>query len=177
MSLASSLEGQVALVTGGGEGVGRAVALLLSSRGARVVVVGPKERALGEVVGEIANAGGKARHLAGDVGDPKVLDAAVTKAIDVFGALHLVVAVAAAANDGGSDRTHALFRAAVAKMTGPGRLIEETTLVEGDAAASMIALDTELGLRARGITCHTVVPPAASEPEDVAELVAIACGS
>jgi NAD(P)-dependent dehydrogenase (short-subunit alcohol dehydrogenase family) len=170
MSLASSLEGQVALVTGGGEGIGRAVALLLSSRGARVVVVGPKERALGEVVGEIANAGGKARHFAGDLGDRQVLDAAVAKAVDVFGALHLVVA----ASDGAAS-THAIFRAAAAKMTHPGRLIDVTA--DGEAAAKLAALEAELGLLARGITCHAVVPAAASEPEDVAELVAISCSS
>jgi NAD(P)-dependent dehydrogenase (short-subunit alcohol dehydrogenase family) len=172
MSLASSLEGQVALVTGGGEGIGRAVALLLSSRGARVVITGSKERALGEVVGEIANAGGKARHLAGDLGDPTVLDAAVAKAVDVFGALHLVVATAShAAGDGG----HTLFRTAVAKMAQPGRLIDVT--VDGQAAAKLTALEGELGLAARGITWRAVVPAAASEPEDVAELVAIACSS
>ena len=169
MSLASSLEGQVALVTGGGEGIGRAIALLLSSRGARVVVLGPKERALGEVVGEIANAGGKARHLAGDLDDPKVLDAAVAKAVEVFGALHLVVAAA--------SETDAVkvFRAGVPRMAGPGRLIVVTD--DSDAMQKMTDLAGELALAARSITCHAVRLDAASEPEDVAELVATSCGS
>jgi NADP-dependent 3-hydroxy acid dehydrogenase YdfG len=164
MSLASSLEGQVALVTGGGEGIGRAVALLLSSRGARVVVVGAKQRTLGEVVGEIANAGGKARHLAGDLGDPAVRDAAVAKAIDVFGGLHLVVA---SEGDAGP-----IFRAAAAAMAGPGRLIAVT---DADGEARMTALAGELALSERSLTCHAVRAGAASEPEEVAELVASSC--
>ncbi len=80
-----TLEGKTALVTGGGKGIGRAIALALSARGVRVVVTGRQERALGETVGEIAHGGGKARHLAGDVRDPAHLAAAVARAHDVFG--------------------------------------------------------------------------------------------
>ena len=64
------LEGQVALVTGGGKGIGRAIALELVRREARACwSTGRAERALGEAVGEIVHAGGQARHLAGDVRD------------------------------------------------------------------------------------------------------------
>src|SRR5262245_12371657 len=82
-----TLDGQVALVTGGGKGIGRAIALALGARGVRVVITGREEKALGETVGEIAHGGGKARHLAGDVRDATHLDAAVTRAIDTFGGL------------------------------------------------------------------------------------------
>ena len=44
------LHGKVALVTGGGEDVGRAIALALAARGVRVVITGREERALGETV-------------------------------------------------------------------------------------------------------------------------------
>jgi NAD(P)-dependent dehydrogenase (short-subunit alcohol dehydrogenase family) len=94
------LEGQVALVTGGGKGMGRAIALALAARGVRVVVTGRDERALGETVGEIAFGGGKARHLAGDVRDVVHLRAAVARAIESFGGLDIVVA-----NAGISGRT------------------------------------------------------------------------
>jgi NAD(P)-dependent dehydrogenase (short-subunit alcohol dehydrogenase family) len=91
--------GQVALVTEGGEGVGRAVAMALAARGVRVVVTGGAERALGEVVGEIANGGGTARHRAGDMRDAAHVQAAVQKSLDAFGRLDIVVANAAASSD------------------------------------------------------------------------------
>src|SRR5207244_128683 len=59
-------EVQVALVVGGGEGIGRAVALALAARGASVILLGADERRVAEVVGEIAHGGGRARHVVGD---------------------------------------------------------------------------------------------------------------
>ncbi len=86
------LSGKVAWVTGGGRGIGRSIALLLAARGAHVVVTGRDERRIAEVVGEIANGGGKARHLQGDVRDPASSRAAVDLAGTVFGGLDIVVA-------------------------------------------------------------------------------------
>ena len=137
------LEGQVALVTGGGRGIGRAIALELSGRGARVLVTGRRERALGETVGELVHAGGEARHLAGDVRDTSHLRAAVARAVEIWGRLDVVVANAGITGTtrlgagGGGDAlarakdiidtnlfgTYALFDAALAAMPGPGRLI------------------------------------------------------
>jgi 3-oxoacyl-[acyl-carrier protein] reductase len=83
------LEGRVAVVTGGDGDRGRAAALLLASRGVRVVVVGRNERAIAEVVGEIAFGGGKARHVAGQ--GSEALETAIARARAVFGSLHFVV--------------------------------------------------------------------------------------
>lgn len=80
------LSGRVALVVGGGEGAFRAIALALAARGVRVVVSGGPEKGLAETVGEIAYGGGKARHVAGDVG------AAIERAVEVFGALDVAIA-------------------------------------------------------------------------------------
>ncbi|HEX7604941.1 MAG TPA: hypothetical protein VF316_25150, partial [Polyangiaceae bacterium] len=66
------------------------MALVLASRKTPVVLVGAVERPLGETVGEIANAAGKARHVVG----PKGLgtwEAAVAKAKEAFGAPTLLV--------------------------------------------------------------------------------------
>ncbi|HEX5529363.1 MAG TPA: SDR family oxidoreductase [Methylomirabilota bacterium] len=61
------LDGQVAIMTGGGTGIGRAAALMLAAEGARVVVAGRRKAPLDEVVGEITRAGGRAVARACDV--------------------------------------------------------------------------------------------------------------
>src|SRR5258708_26860714 len=91
------LEGQVAIVTGGGKGSGRAVALELAARKASVLITGRDERALGEAVGEMANAGGRARHLVGDVREPEAAARAVARAKELWGGIHIVVANAGVA--------------------------------------------------------------------------------
>ncbi|MFT3821664.1 MAG: SDR family oxidoreductase [Rubrivivax sp.] len=55
-----ALDGQVALVTGGGSGIGRATALRLAAEGARVVVTGRRPSPLDDVVAEIRAQGGQA---------------------------------------------------------------------------------------------------------------------
>jgi NAD(P)-dependent dehydrogenase (short-subunit alcohol dehydrogenase family) len=64
------LDGQVAIMTGGGTGIGRSAALMLAAEGAQVVVAGRRKPPLDEVVGEIARAGGRAVARACDVARP-----------------------------------------------------------------------------------------------------------
>ena len=65
--MAAELAGKVALVTGGGTGIGRATAIALAERGATVVVAGRRAAPLDEVVAAI---GAGASRLTADVGDP-----------------------------------------------------------------------------------------------------------
>jgi len=61
------LDGQVAIVTGGGSGIGRETARLLAAEGAHVVVAGRRKPPLDDVVGELHKAGGKATARQADV--------------------------------------------------------------------------------------------------------------
>ncbi|HEX6078246.1 MAG TPA: SDR family oxidoreductase [Methylomirabilota bacterium] len=55
-----ALDGQVAIMTGGGSGIGRAAALMLAAEGAQVVVAGRRKAPIEEVATEIGRAGGRA---------------------------------------------------------------------------------------------------------------------
>lgn len=97
-----SFEGQIAIVTGSGAGLGRAYAMALAGRGASVVVNDyAPERADG-VVTEIEAAGGRAVASYDSVADAEGALALVAKATDSFGGLHIVV------NNAGTMR-NALF--------------------------------------------------------------------
>ena len=81
--------GRVAIVTGAGGGLGRAYALALAERGARVVVndLGNADA----VVGEIATAGGEAVADAGDVSDYGQMQAMVARAVERWGGVHILI--------------------------------------------------------------------------------------
>ena len=96
----SELEGKVAVVTGAGNGLGRAEAVYLASQGARVVVSdigatrdgqGRSAEAAQAVVDEIAKAGGDAVAHCGDVADWNDSKAMIQKAIETWGDLHILV--------------------------------------------------------------------------------------
>jgi NAD(P)-dependent dehydrogenase (short-subunit alcohol dehydrogenase family) len=78
---------KVALVTGGGDGIGRAAAMLFASRGARVVVTDKRRDAANETAANIAKAGGSALALDGDVTIESVVGAFVQEALSRFGRL------------------------------------------------------------------------------------------
>jgi len=86
------LEGRVALVTGGGEGIGRAAALLLAAEGARVAVLGRHRENLDPVTAEITRRGGEAMAVCADVSDPERMQAAVGEVVRRWERLDIVFA-------------------------------------------------------------------------------------
>jgi NAD(P)-dependent dehydrogenase (short-subunit alcohol dehydrogenase family) len=84
------LTGRVAIVTGAGGGLGRAHAVLLASRGARVVVNDLGDGA-DAVAAEIAAAGGTARAVRGSVTDIAQVEAMVAETLDAWGRIDILV--------------------------------------------------------------------------------------
>lgn len=92
------LENRVAIVTGGGTGIGKASAIRFAREGASVVVAGRRPDPLNEVVAEIESAGGRALAVPADVGVPADTERIVAETVDRFGSLHVLFNNAAETN-------------------------------------------------------------------------------
>ena len=81
------LTGRVAVVTGSGRNIGRAIAIELASAGAAVVVNARRSAAEAEAVAdEIRKAGGRAAAKIADITDPKASAALIAAAVESFAA-------------------------------------------------------------------------------------------
>ncbi len=85
------LAGKTAWITGGGTGIGRAMALRFADLGARLAISGRRSEPLERTVEDIRAAGGEAAWATCDVRDPAAVDAALSKLLERLGRLDILV--------------------------------------------------------------------------------------
>jgi NAD(P)-dependent dehydrogenase (short-subunit alcohol dehydrogenase family) len=182
------LSGRTALVTGGGTGIGRAIAEALAAAGARVVVLGRRRERLDESVAAIRASGGTAHGVVGDAADRARLAELVANTARPFGPPLILVNAAGinprqaadSISEADWDRTleinlnapFFLARALVPAMraAGWGRIINIASLQSVRAFANGIAYGASKGAivqltramaqawSAHGITCNAIAP-------------------
>jgi 3-oxoacyl-[acyl-carrier protein] reductase len=121
----SKLADRVAIISGSGRGIGRAIALKLASEGARVVVNDLAEAPAHEVVREIEAAGGRAIACVGNVTAPDFGERFVKTALETFGGIDIIVNNAGYTRDGVIQKqTDEQFQAMIdVHVTAPFRIL------------------------------------------------------
>jgi NAD(P)-dependent dehydrogenase (short-subunit alcohol dehydrogenase family) len=86
-----SLEGKVAVVTGGTSGIGRALSLGLADAGADVIATARRQQLVDDTATEIESRGRKTLRMASDVGDRESLEKLLASALERFGKVDILV--------------------------------------------------------------------------------------
>ncbi len=98
------LEGKVALITGGAQGIGRAIALLLAREGAKVVITDINVEKARGTCQEVESLGQEGLAIGGNVADAREAEAMIFQAVEKFGHLDILV------NNAGITRDQVLLR-------------------------------------------------------------------
>ncbi len=98
------LEGKVAIITGGSQGIGKAIALLLAEKGVNIAVSDINREKAEEALREIESLGRKGLAIGVDVSNYNEVEAMVKKVVDTFGAIHILV------NNAGITRDSLIIR-------------------------------------------------------------------
>ena len=161
------LAGRVAVVTGGGSGIGRALCLALAARRcAGVVVADLDEEAAQAVAQEVEATGATALAVACDVGDPMQVDGLLHLALERFGSVHLVCNNAGILRSGAAWETtleewDATFAVNVWGVVNGVRTFVPHLIEQGEGhvvnTASLAGLTSAPGLAAYNASKHAVV--------------------
>jgi NAD(P)-dependent dehydrogenase (short-subunit alcohol dehydrogenase family) len=131
----------VALVTGGGTGIGRAAALTFARKGAAVILAARREAPLYEVAEAITEFGGTATVLPTDVSDEVAIRGLIDATVAQYGRLHLkhqIAAMRAAGNGGAIVNTSSI----AATGGTPGLSVYAASKAALDAMTRVLALET-----------------------------------
>jgi NAD(P)-dependent dehydrogenase (short-subunit alcohol dehydrogenase family) len=145
----ASLHGRHALVTGGGRGIGRAVAAALTAAGVAVTIAGRGEAALAETVGR-----GEARgYVVADVTDAQAVDSGVQAAVAARGPIDLLIAGAGGAESAPFARTapeqfQRMFDLNVMGVVHATRAVLDTMLAR--RSGRIVAIASTAGLKGYG---------------------------
>lgn len=101
MTVHTSLKDKVALVTGGGSGIGRAIAIALSGQGARLIVCGRRADKIAETADQIQQTGRNALAVRADVAEAVEVQRLVQVAWHTFGRVDILVNNAGISADAG----------------------------------------------------------------------------
>jgi len=85
------LDGKVSIVTGGGRGIGRAIALRFAAEGADVIISGTTKDTLDRVAQEIGERGRRSLTVVADVADEADVERLVERTLDEFGSIDILV--------------------------------------------------------------------------------------
>ena len=87
------LQGKVAIITGGSEGIGKAAAQSMAAEGANVVIVARRQEVLDQAAQDIRQAtnGGSVLSVAGDIKDPSTVNRILEMTLDKFGRVDILV--------------------------------------------------------------------------------------
>ena len=88
--MTGKLDGKVTVITGGNSGIGESTARLFASEGAKVLLLARREEQGIAVQNSINSDGGESTFVQCDVGDPDSVNAAINKAADIYGGIHVL---------------------------------------------------------------------------------------
>jgi NAD(P)-dependent dehydrogenase (short-subunit alcohol dehydrogenase family) len=176
--MADRLEGKVAVVTGGGNGIGKACCQRFAEEGAHVVVADLLDGAGAETVAELEGLGTKATFVHLDAASPADNLAVMQAAVDTFGALDVLVTAAgishAGYRSGDRDGDLQMLARAAESLQDPPRGLLDLTLEEWQRVLDVNLTGTLLALQAaarhmvrlgRGGSIITIASVAAKVPE------------
>ena len=98
------LDGRIAIITGSGQGIGKAIALTLAQRGATVIINDLKQELAETALAEVRAQGGEGLAIAADVTDAAQVDAMVKQVLEAYGKVDILV------NNAGTTRDNLIMR-------------------------------------------------------------------